>query len=182
VSVETSLRETARLLDRLQQEKTIQGYALIGGLAVSAWGFPRATQDIDFLVSIPPPSTLKAFRKGLEEHGFPTKAVHGAPADPVPCVVRASRGGIPIDMLVVTRKWEEEAVQAAVSVQLGEARIPVVTPEYLIAMKLKAGGPRDLLDARELLSMSEVDMESLRDLARRLRVDRRLDRLRRPKL
>ena len=45
----------AKILSRLetaQRQGILSGYALIGGFAVSAWGVPRATQDIDFAIAI----------------------------------------------------------------------------------------------------------------------------------
>lgn len=82
-------------------------------------------------------------------------------------------------MLIATSKWEDEAVEAAVLVKLGKVGIPVIPVEYLIVMKLKAGGPRDILDAEELLQTGRLDMESLERLAKRLRVDKRLEKVRR---
>jgi hypothetical protein len=43
------------VLSRLETARVhglVEAFALIGGFAVSAWGVPRATQDIDCTVSI----------------------------------------------------------------------------------------------------------------------------------
>jgi|WetSurMetagenome_2_1015567.scaffolds.fasta_scaffold42751_4 hypothetical protein len=40
-----------RFFDTLKRENLIKDYAIIGGLALSAWIKPRATKDIDLIVS-----------------------------------------------------------------------------------------------------------------------------------
>ena len=42
--------------------------------------------------------------------------------------------------------------------------IPVASPKFLIILKLKAGGPRDLLDVQELLASGLVDRALLTEL------------------
>ncbi|NOZ69905.1 MAG: hypothetical protein GXP46_11860 [Deferribacteres bacterium] len=82
-------------------------------------------------------------------------------------------------MLIATRKWEDEAVSSAVPIDFRGVIIPVISAEYLIVMKLKAGSPRDLLDAQELLQTEGLDMTRVETLAKRLRVDRRLAKAKR---
>ena len=55
--------------------------------------------------------------------------------------------------------------------------IPLVKPEGLIVLKLKAGSFQDIADASKLLIEAEYDLQKLRRLAKRARVDKRLDRL-----
>ena len=55
--------------------------------------------------------------------------------------------------------------------------IPLVRPEGLIALKLKAGSFQDIADASKLLVEAEYDLKRLRKLAKRARVDKRLERL-----
>jgi hypothetical protein len=56
-------------------------------------------------------------------------------------------------------------------------QIPVSHPEDLILMKLEAGGPQDLLDVQELLSVSppQLDVTRLKKSATRLRLGKVLD-------
>lgn len=42
---------TAKILDSFYENKIVDSYGLIGGLAVGSLGIPRATKDVDFLVS-----------------------------------------------------------------------------------------------------------------------------------
>lgn len=173
-----SLKETAVIMNRLTDKGTIEGYALIGGLSVSVWGQPRGTRDIDLLVSLEATEKTSAFITALKEDGFSAELYKGSITDPVPYLVRARKKDVPIDIIIATRKMENEAVANAVDIDFKGVNIPVISPEYLIIMKLKAGGPRDLLDVKELLLSKKPDMESVISLAKRFRVDKRLAKIR----
>ena len=47
-----ALAEILSRLETAQSRGLLSRYALIGGFAVSAWGVPRATQDINFAIAI----------------------------------------------------------------------------------------------------------------------------------
>jgi hypothetical protein len=70
-----------------------------------------------------------------------------------------------------TKKYEAEAIEQSITVSIAGKDIPVASPEYLIILKLKAGGPRDLLDVQELLASNLVDRVLLAELAARYRVE-----------
>ena len=73
--------------------------------------------------------------------------------------------------------WQREAVQRAIGVDVEGTKIPVLHPEDLILMKLEAGGPQDLLDVQELLSVSspQLNLTRLKESAKRLRLGRTLE-------
>jgi hypothetical protein len=51
--------------------------------------------------------------------------------------------------------------------------VPVVTWESLVLLKIYAGGPQDLLDARQILKVrqpSETELARISNLAERLRI------------
>jgi predicted nucleotidyltransferase len=125
-------------------------YALIGGLAVAAWGAPRATEDIDLLADLSPSTGLDA---AFQSAGFDAEWRRGGPDDPVPLLLRLrSPGGPEIDVVCATRAWERQMLGRAVLLRLGPGlEIPVVAIEDLIVLKLKAGGPGDLADVTDLL-------------------------------
>lgn len=94
-------------------------------------------------------------------------------------------GGPEIDVICATRPWERAILDRAVQVTLpGGRRVPVVTPEDLIVLKLLAGGPQDLIDVTDLLTrcgtMPELDERATErgvvDLLQRVRETIRLDR------
>jgi hypothetical protein len=114
-------------------------YALVGGLAVGAQGWPRATQDVDFLV---------------DESAFEHR-----PGGLVLLKVPFQANGVPIDSLAPAQDepfLAEERDRAPIT-----AGIPVIGVEALVYMKLKASRMRDRVDVVELLK-SGVDPEPCR--------------------
>lgn len=163
------LNQALDLLANLQANGYIRGFALIGGLAVSAWSPPRATMDIDLLV-LAKPEELDHLVEALRDAGMKAELRRGGSDDPVPFLIRADC----LDIVVATKKYQAETVEQSISVNIAGRDIPVASPEYLIILKLKAGGPRDLLDVRELLESDLVDKALLARLATRYRVDKLL--------
>lgn len=160
------LSQAIDVLTPLRDDGCISGFALIGGLAVSAWSPPRATMDVDLLVLVEP-YNLKHLVKALCDAGMNAELRRGGVDDPVPCLIRADF----LDIIVATKKYEAEAIEQSISVNIAGRDIPVTSPEFLIILKLKAGGPRDLLDVQELLASNLVDRALLAELAVRYRVE-----------
>jgi hypothetical protein len=165
------------LLSSLKDDGYLSGYALAGGLAVSAWSPPRATEDVDLLILVEGQRGAEVLTKALNDAGLTAELRKGGFDDPIPCLIAACLNGLPVDLIVAARRWEEEAVNNARTVTLLGHDVPVITPEYLVAMKLKAGGPQDLLDARNILDAGEVNREMLLELARRMGIKRVLEQI-----
>lgn len=166
------LKKSSALLEGFRSEGLIAGFALMGGLAVSTWSRPRATRDIDLLLLVEPVD-IPRFVAALENAGIHAVVHRGGLDDPVPYLIRAEY----LDIMVATHKLEADAVANSIAVDLGGMKVPVVAPEYLAVLKLKAGGPQDEVDVRELLAVAGVDIARVRELAVRFRVDMTLERL-----
>lgn len=162
-------------------------FALIGGLAVSAWGVVRATQDIDLLAdSSPSPLRNLAFRghlqRFLEEEGCMAEWRVGEPDDPIPLLLRlglpqpANRMGA--DILWAHKRWQREALSRTIALRVSRLEVFVLHPEDLILMKLEAGGPQDVLDIEAMLSNPppELGLSSLRRRAVRLHLSDELEK------
>lgn len=164
----------ARLVAVLEQRRV--PYAVIGGLAVAAWGAPRATEDIDLLADVDPSPELDA---ALRAAGFDPEWRRGSPDDPVPLLLRLrSASGPEIDVVCATRAWEREMLSRSIRVRIpGGPETPVVAVEDLIVLKLLAGGPGDLADVADLLERvgplpeleSRAAARGVSDLLRQLR-------------
>ncbi|MBI5560904.1 MAG: nucleotidyl transferase AbiEii/AbiGii toxin family protein [Deltaproteobacteria bacterium] len=176
--MEKTLKEIIRVLEHT---RGIKAYALIGGLAVGGWIAPRATKDIDILVdlSITNRSAIEEILKKLLNSGFKGGLEIGGPEDDIKfCIKAVSSGKIPVDIIFASRKWEAEIAEEGVAVRVLEGiSIPLAKPEGLIALKLRAGGFQDVADAARLLMEADYDLQILRKLTKRARVDKRLERM-----
>jgi hypothetical protein len=157
-----ALERLCKLIETASRElRTPINFALIGGLAVSAWGIPRATQDIDFLAdSNPSPLADKRLRESLkaflDAHGCHAEWRMGGLEDPIPLLLRIemkhSFADLIADILWIHKRWQRAALRRSIALNVMGRRIDVLHPEDLIVMKLEAGGPQDLLDVQSLLS------------------------------
>jgi hypothetical protein len=141
-------------------------YVLIGGLAVGAHGFPRATKDLD-IVPAPDESNLRRLARVLREidgRHFETGDFDPAefPFDPLDpddlreggnFVLATRLGRLDIMQWVpgVPGDWAfEHLARSAVETSLGTHTVRLCSKEDLIAMKRAAGRPQDLVDLQEL--------------------------------
>lgn len=151
---------------------------LVGGFALGAWGVVRATQDIDFLLDAGSREAVERFLQFLHEHDVACRSVHSTLDDPLPWLVELPMEGslpVPVHLIVVTRAWEATMVERATEVELASnLSIRVVQPGDLLLLKLKAGGPQDLLDAKRLGESMKLqailDREKLRATATAMNV------------
>jgi hypothetical protein len=141
-------------------------YVLIGGLAVGAHGFPRATKDLD-VVPAPDEANLRRLAhvlRGIDARHFETGDFDPAefPFDPLDpgdlreggnFVLATRLGRLDIMQWVpgVPGDWAfEHLARSAVATTLGPRRVQVCSKEDLIAMKRAAGRPQDLVDLEQL--------------------------------
>jgi hypothetical protein len=141
---------------------------LAGGLAVMAHGFVRGTRDVDLLTRLP----LSEARRRLERVGLSTRLLKGDPLEGGFSCLKGECDGLPFDVLtqLVPIHWE-----AAVPVGAGDAgSLRVVSLMDLLALKLKAQGAKDVMDAAILVLMHPETEARARELAIAYRA---LDRL-----
>lgn len=182
-----ALREIHRLLCEIgtQLQLTLR-FALLGGLAVSTWGVIRATEDIDIIADCEPSPirslALRAkIKERLENLGSSIEWRVGGYDDPIPLLLRVELSpkfrSVRADILWVHKLWQREAVQRAIGIDVEGIEILVLHPEDLILMKLDAGGPQDLLDVKELLTVGQphLDLNRLKKSAGRLRLGKNLE-------
>jgi len=132
-----SVEDIGRSIDEVLELARTQviELALAGGAAMQIWGSDRFTKDVDFLANRVP--------DGLEEIqpiGFGGMQL------------RASNG-VPVDIIVRNdelRTLYEYALSHAVDVE--DVPVRVVSPNFLVAIKLAAHRDKDLLDLKYLLT------------------------------
>ncbi|MGE5347283.1 MAG: hypothetical protein ACM3JH_15120 [Acidithiobacillales bacterium] len=142
-------RLLARVLDLLEGRGARP--ALIGGMALAAYGVGRATQDFDILVL---DTSLLAEESwaALRESGAAVDVRRGDALDPLAGVIRVSKSGeAAVDVIVGKRSWQVEILDRRQTLRLQDLALPVVEAADLVLLKLDAGGPQDHLDVRLLL-------------------------------
>jgi hypothetical protein len=189
-----SIEDTLKLIDRIaaalsdQDDVTI---ALVGGYAAIAHGVERTTADVDFCIYTgimhlqDAHAFIKLLKKVIPEY-FQIKFMEGGKIidDPFKhdiIFLHDKSGKYPkIDFIVAKYKWELEGLQH--SKPLEDIPFPVMPKPYLIAMKLKAGSPKDDFDIIELYSLlTDKEKAKTHELAKLTKRDKKLRRLLKPR-
>lgn len=167
-----SIEEAALAFGRAMEAADV-GYVIVGGVAVMAWGRPRATRDIEVLIDLSE-DEVDAFVAALETEGFEVDryALERAFKDPAHVSVFDDRSAVHVDLNLVTDVDERREVEAAVVVEMGGGSLQIAPPEEVIAWKLRYGTPRDLDDAEGVYvrQQDRLDVERLEARCRDLEV------------
>lgn len=149
------------ILEQLVLDGTLKHYALGGATAAGFHGEPLATRDIDVFVFLPPtPGSLLISLEGLYSRladlGFTefedeALLIHG----------------FPVQFLVATPGLETEAVEQALVLEWDGHRIRVMRPEYLAAIAITVGRPKDRARLVYLAELPGFDRASFADIIAR---------------
>jgi len=189
-----SIENTLKLVDSIVvslSESDEVNIALVGGYGVIAHGVERTTVDVDFCIytdTIHEKDT-KVFTELLRNilpDNFEIKFIEGSKImdDPFKhdvIFLHDKSGEYPrIDIIVAKYKWELEGIKSAKPLE--DIPFPVLPKPYLIAMKLKAGGPKDDYDVIELYELlSKKEQEKTHELARLIHKEKKLAQLIKPR-
>lgn len=122
-------------------------YALIGGYAVGYYGKPRATKDLDLLVS-GLGENLSRLAAALTAFGAPANVIQNARTLSENEIVHFGVPPVRIDLLRFADGIDTETVVAhAERVNVDGLEIRLIAMTDLIANKRAAGRPQDLADA-----------------------------------
>jgi hypothetical protein len=168
--LEVALRAIATELDRARR-----GWALVGGLAVSARAEPRFTRDLDLVVAVPDDREAEAVTRGLLASGYRVLATLEQEAAGRLATVRlASPGeeaeGVVVDLLFASSGIEPEvAGRAEVLEILPGLRVPVARAGHLLALKVLAVSPQRPQDEADIVALlrdaTPADVEEARAAA-----------------
>jgi hypothetical protein len=143
-------------------------YAVIGALAASVHGVVRASLDADVLLSIGIQEAANLER--LFSAAFGTEMTRGDSEDPIAGLLKITDSyGNRVDLLIGLRGFDPEAFSRVLEISFQGMPLKFVGREDFIAMKVFAGGPVDLVDARRAISAdsASLDLGLLRRLAER---------------
>jgi hypothetical protein len=142
-------------------------YAVVGAMAAAVHGVVRASMDADAVILLPAHRVTELAQE-CRAAGFVAEVRHGDPDDPIGAVLALSdEFGNRVDLLLALRGLGADTYSRAVVIPFQDRHLRVVGREDLIAMKLFARGPQDLVDAEQaLVASGEVlDLALLRKLS-----------------
>lgn len=144
-------------------------YAVVGAMAASVHGVVRASIDADALLLVPASKSLKNLESRLAALGLRVRHSRGSADDPIAGVLSSTdRHKNRVDLLIGLRHFPKEASKRRMTVPFMGSRLQVVGLEDFIAMKLYAGGPKDLDDVRNALltQKSKIRLPLLRKIVK----------------
>src|SRR5262249_48468365 len=143
-------------------------YSVVGAFAVSFHGIPRSTQHADVVVWLQNSGKTAADITARSiALGYSAVIRRGNLDDPI--LEAAIVNDIyqnQVALIFGLRGMDPDAASRSVSESFLDSSIRIIAAEDLIAMKVHAGGPQDLLDVRGILAVSGDSMDY--DLLRRL--------------
>jgi hypothetical protein len=177
MSAEPNSGSSPQLLDRIGRilESQKARWAAIGALAVAYHGVVRASLDADALISLKGAGLdLDTLARLLSDQGLTVEVRMGEEGDPLGFVVRifdAERNQV--DLIGGIRKLDPGFFDRALSDEFDGLKLRFASPEDLIALKVYAGGPKDMEDAKGVLEVQSgaIDKDLVLSLCRRFGAD-----------
>jgi predicted nucleotidyltransferase len=144
--MENQLKEPLRKAVCFLEENGYR-YAVIGGIAMSQWGYVRYTQDVDIKILVPD-TNYDAVRQAIRA-SFPQRARSHAPENPL--IVAVTIDSVIVDFLLAIPGYEELIIEGAVQRDFGGWSARICSAEDLIIQKAVAGREKDWPDVEGLL-------------------------------
>lgn len=166
------MRKTLKIINELKENKLIEDYAIGGGIAALYYIEPFLTYDLDLFIILPEKEikktliTLSPIFDYLKKKGYSWKGEH--------IVIE----GIPVQFIPAD-ELEKEAVKNARLVYYQRVKTKVVTPEYLIAILLRAGRKKDIEKIEKLLEQTKIDKRKLNEILKRYNLKEKYEKLKR---
>jgi len=137
------------------------GHIVIGGFAVTVWGEPRFTRDLDVTVSVPPDKFAETIH--LISSRFTSLAQDPVKFATETRVLPIMVESVPVDLIFAALPYEEDAIARAHPIKLHNGTVPVCSPEDLILHKIVSQRPRDHEDIEGVFRYrhSELDYSYL---------------------
>lgn len=141
-----AIEETVAEIAEIAQREGIET-ALVGGVAMAVYGSDRLTKDVDVACR----DEILPGMKKLKNLSF-----GGISAE--------SSAGHPVDIIVRDDAYRSLYIAAIENARDEGLALPVVSPEYLAALKMAAARDKDVLDLETLLQLGVLDVAKTRSI------------------
>lgn len=130
------MEQAIKVINDLEKEGIIKGYALGGATALIFYAEPRTTYDVDIFIFLPESKKkslidLNPLYKHLKKRGYHPKNEH--------VIIE----GIPIQFIPAPGALVEEGIKTAEIKDFNGVPIKVMRIEYLLAVMLQLNRPKD---------------------------------------
>lgn len=167
MEIEDLLITIAKILNKLEIP-----YIITGGMAVSAWGRPRTTLDIDIVVALLPKNIhllVKELLKVDKDVYVSEEAIREALKHKGEFNFIDPNSQLKVDFWIVKDTFNEQAIKRGKTREVDGYKIVFTSPEDLILSKLlwyqESGSTRQLEDIEGVLSVSRVDVSYVKKWA-----------------
>lgn len=153
MSSDDALLVVIKVMKRLKGEGIVLDYAIYGAMAVMKYTEPFFTADLDVIVSYRPAPIilLTPIYDEFKKLGYHWEGQHIMVED------------FPVEFMAAG-ELEAEAIANANIVTVGGFKTKILTPEYLIALSVKADRTKDRRKVDLLLSQVKIDFSKLDDI------------------
>lgn len=161
-----------RNLTKLLKEQKLK-YAILGGIAVSLYGEPRFTADIDVNVLLDR-EKIKEFLKKAEKYNFYPPFPHiekiADRTGVIPLSFRKGKIEGKCDVIIAENIIEYYSIKRAKTKRIGSVKTRVVSAEDLIIHKITSSRTRDIEDLKSILirQKGKLDIKYIRDWLRKV--------------
>ncbi len=130
--------------------------AVVGGIAASIYGRPRATRDVDIVAIAEGMNWAELVRRGSEYDIWPRQADALDFARTTRVILMEHRPTtVEIDLSIAGIAFEIEMIESARLMNFAGVSIPVACPDDILIMKCLALRPRDIADIEAILAVQE---------------------------
>ena len=154
------MRDTLQMINQMQSDGIIGKYAIGGAVGATFYLEPSATLDVDIFVTLPTVSrssllNLAPIYDYLKARDCKVQGEH--------IVI----GSWPVQFLPASNALEEDALASASPTEVEGVPTFVMGAEFLIAIALRTGRPKDHNRILQFLDQNVADLGRLKDLLKR---------------
>jgi hypothetical protein len=148
------VKKTFEILNQMQDEKVFSLFALGGGMACLFYMEPFVTFDLDVFILLESDRksgiiSLESIYTWLYDKGYTAQQEQ--------VIIE----GVPVQFLIAYNQLVEESVEKAEIKKYDDISVRVCSAEYLAAIMLQTGRPKDISRLSEFVQQSGLNMEKL---------------------
>jgi len=149
----TALADLPDLAARLSRDLDLASvpHAVSGAVALAAYGYVRATRDIDLLVAVPSVRLPEVFEI-VRRHGFVGEDRELIASLRQRYLAEMRSGPASVEILVPALPFHDTILSRAVRLEVAGVQVPFVSPEDLVVLKALWHRTKDLADIKALLA------------------------------